>query len=340
MKCRASSIQIIQQITMWTCLDNVCATIFLTGFFLTDAAPPEQLPDSDKNTQREADIEAGNLLLGILVLSGIVLLPVLLPIAATVDSLKSTRATESNGTFRDLSKLYMGHVKAKSPHLWAILIATYLISFFRYYLLWKVYKQVPGLRADALMSPEVKPEQFAVLVTDIPPFPVGQTRKAQDTRRDKQQDSALVFFTSRVIAASAAQRLHAQNVNKRTVTNAPDPRQLIWTNLKIKRYQRKVRQYVIYVIVALTIIFFMTPFGFISDLTTLEYLKIYLPFSKSIVNVDAIQTVLEAFLPQLALMIFLALLLKFLLFLSKAEGILSESHVVRAASGRYFYFSV
>ena len=76
----------------------------------------------------------------------------------------------------------------------------------------------------------------------------------RDTLRDKQQDSALVFFKRRVIAASAAQRLHAQKVNKWAVTNAPEPCQLIWTNLKIKRDQSKVRQYVIYVIVALTII--------------------------------------------------------------------------------------
>ncbi|KAL4627669.1 hypothetical protein ACB092_05G181600 [Castanea dentata] len=328
--------------------------------------------------------------LGILILSGTVLLPVLLPIAA------------------------------KSPHLWAILIATYWVSFVTYYLLWKVYKHVPGLRAYALISPEVKPEQFAVLVRDIPPFPVGQTRKSQvdsffkiiypekfyssmvvtknkercymlfclhclillseqnlgrvrteaiyaeskttgkpkgvrptnrigflgligkkvdsveyynekiiepnpklemeqkDTRRDKQQDSALVFFTSKVIAASAAQRLQAQYVYK-------------WT---------KIPQDVIYVMVAVTIIFFMIPFGFNSDLMTLENLKIYLPFSKSIVNLDAIKTVLDAFLSQPALMIFLALLLQFLLFLSMAEGILSESHVVRAASGKYFYFIV
>ena len=76
----------------------------------------------------------------------------------------------------------------------------------------------------------------------------------RDTLRDKKQDSALVFFTRRVIAASAAQRLHAQKVNKWAVTNAPEPCQLIWTNLKIKRDQSKVRQCVIYVIVALTII--------------------------------------------------------------------------------------
>ncbi|MBD4019423.1 hypothetical protein GUI04_10450, partial [Xanthomonas citri pv. citri] len=53
-----------------------------------------------------------------------------------------------------------------------------------------------------------------------------------------------------------------------------------------------------------------------------------------------IRTVLGAYLPQIALLVFLALLPKFLLFLSKAEGIPSVSHVERAASGKYFYFSV
>lgn len=38
---------------------------------------------------------------------------------------------------------------------------------------------VSGLRANALMSPELTPEQFAVLVRDIPPVPEGRTRKEQ-----------------------------------------------------------------------------------------------------------------------------------------------------------------
>ena len=162
----------------------------------------------------------------------------------------------------------------------------------------------------------------------------------KDTLREKQLDAALVFFSSRVAAASAAQSLHAQMVDKWTVTDAPEFRQMIWTNLKIKFFQRQVRQYVIYIVVALTIVFFMIPIAFISAFTTLENLKKYLPFLESIVNLDAIKTVLEAYLPQLALIIFLALLPKFLHFLSKAEGIPSESHVVRASSGKYFYFTV
>ena len=64
--------------------------------------------------------------------------------------------------------------------MWALLLALYWVSFVTYYLLWKAYKHVSGLRADALMSREVvRPEQFAILVRDIPPVPEGQTRKDQ-----------------------------------------------------------------------------------------------------------------------------------------------------------------
>ena len=48
--------------------------------------------------------------LGILVLSGIVLLPVLLPIAATDDGGKKQAKTTSNGTFSDLDKLSMANI--------------------------------------------------------------------------------------------------------------------------------------------------------------------------------------------------------------------------------------
>ncbi|KAJ9135816.1 hypothetical protein P3X46_032951 [Hevea brasiliensis] len=373
--------------------------------------------------------------LSILVVSGIILLPVLLPVAATEKRLKVTNST-SEGSFNDLDKLSMGHVKEKSPRLWAFLIATYWVSFVTYYMLWKAYIHVSGLRAKALMSPEVKAEQFAVLVRDIPPPPEGQTLKEQVdsyfksiypetfyrsmvvtnnkevnkiyeelegykkklahaeaiyaeskesgkpegsrpttktgflgligkkvdsieyfnekikelvtkleaaqkvTLRDKQQPSALVFFTSRVTAASASQSLHAQMVDTWTAMEAPEPRQLLWTNLKIKFFKRQIRQYVVYIIVALTILFYMIPIGFISALTTLDNLKKILPFLKPVVNIVAIKTVLEAYLPQIALIVFLALLPKLLLFLSKAEGIPSQSHAVRATSGKYFYFTV
>ncbi|KAM5587572.1 CSC1-like protein ERD4 [Rosa sericea] len=374
--------------------------------------------------------------LGILVLSSLILLPMLLPVSATDTGDTATNTTTSNGTFSDLDKLSIGNVESKSPRLWAFLLGVYWVSFVTYILLWKAYKHVSDLRANALMSPDVKPEQFAVLVRDIPAVPEGLNRKDQvdsyfraiyaetfykslivtdnkevnklwkelegfrkkleraeavyaaskttgspegtrptnktgflglcgakvdsieyytkkinetipkleaeqkATLREKQLNAAIVFFTSRAAAASAAQSLHAQMVDKWTVTDASEPRQVLWPNLKIKFFQRQVRQYVVYIIVALTVVFYMIPIAFISAFTTLDNLVKLIPFIKPVVNQSALKTVLEAFLPQLALIIFLALLPKLLFALSKAEGIPSQSHAVRAASGKYFYFTV
>ncbi|XP_016464414.1 CSC1-like protein ERD4 isoform X1 [Nicotiana tabacum] len=372
--------------------------------------------------------------LGIFVFSGIILLPVLLPVASTDHSIKAANTT-SKGTFNELDRLSMGQVGNSGPRLWAFIVATYWVSVVTYYLLWKAYKHVSELRAKALMSPEIRADQFVILVRDIPPAAVGQSKKEQIdsffraiypdtfyrsmvvtnnkevnkiyeelegykkklaraeaiyeeskktnpdalkpshktgflgivgekvdsiefyndkikeliqqleveqklTLKEKQQSSALVFFNKRVAAASASQNLHAPIVDRWTVIDAPEPRQLIWTNLPKTFYERIIRQYVVYVVVFLTIFFYMIPIGFISALTTLDNLVKLLPFLKPVVNQKAIKTVLEAYLPQLALIIFLALLPKFLMFLSKAEGIPSESHVTRAASGKYFYFSV
>lgn len=157
---------------------------------------------------------------------------------------------------------------------------------------------------------------------------------------EKQQTAAVVFFTDRVTAALAAQSLHCQMVDKWTVTEAPEPRQLIWENLKIKFFSRIVRQYLIYFLVAITILFYMIPIAFVSAITTLGNLQKALPFIKPIVEIAFIRTILQSYLPQIALIVFLAMLPKFLMFLSKSEGIPSQSHAIRAASGKYFYFSV
>lgn len=50
--------------------------------------------------------------LGILVISGIILLPILLPLSATDHELKlHSKSSTSNGTFSDLDKLSMGNVR-------------------------------------------------------------------------------------------------------------------------------------------------------------------------------------------------------------------------------------
>ncbi|PIA30024.1 hypothetical protein AQUCO_05700019v1 [Aquilegia coerulea] len=320
----------------------------------------------------------------------------------------------------------MANVEEKSPRLWAFLLATYVVSFSTLYMLWKAYIHVSELRSTALSAPDVKPEQYAILVRDIPAVLEGQTRKEQvdsyfsllhadtfyrsmvvtdnievnkiwedlenyrkklaraeailaatktrpmyktgflsgekvdtinyciemirelvpklkieqeNTIREKQQSSALIFFTNRIAATSAAQTIHAKKVDTWTVVEAPEPRQIIWRNLKMKFYQRKLKKDIVFVIVALTIFFYMIPIAFISAFTTMKNLKKLLPFMKPIVDQPQVKTVLEAYLPQIALIVFLAVIPKILMFLSKTEGP-SISYVVRASSGKYFYFII
>lgn len=370
----------------------------------------------------------------ILVICGIILLPVLLPIAKTGGAGK--KLSTSKGTFNELDQLSMGNITARSVRLWAFFIACYFVSLVSLFLLWKAYKHVSLLRSEAFKTIDVKPEQFAIVVRDIPPVLDGQTRKEQVdsyfkaiypetfyrsmiitdnkkvnkiweelegykkklaraevvyagskttakpegtrptnktgclgligkkvdtieycnekinelvakleseqkvTLREKQLNAAIVFFSNRVVAASAAQSLHAQVVDHWSVFGAPEPCQLLWPNLKIKYFQRELRQYLVYFIVTLAIFFYMVPITFVSAFTTLKSLVKLLPFLKPIVKFLTLRTVLEAYLPQIALIIFLALLPKLLMFLSKLEGIPTESHAARAASGKYFYFTV
>ena len=160
------------------------------------------------------------------------------------------------------------------------------------------------------------------------------------TLHEKQQRAAIVVFNSRSAAASASQTLHAQVYDKWTVMEAPEPCQILWPNLPRNLYERQIRQSVVYVIVFLIVFFYMVPIAAIAAVTTLENLEKKLPFLKVVVEQPAIKTVLEAYLPQIVLIVFLALLPTLLMFLSKQEGIPSQSHAVRAASGKYFYFIV
>ncbi|KAJ1414198.1 Calcium-dependent channel, 7TM region, putative phosphate [Sesbania bispinosa] len=312
---------------------------------------------------------------GILVLSGIILLPVLLPLAVTDDGGK--KQTTSKGTFNELDKLSMGNITAKSPRLWAFLISCYWVSLVSIFLLWRAYKHVAWLRSEALKYPDVKPEQFAIVVRDIPTVPEGQTRKEQvdsyfkaiypetfyrsiivtDNKEVNKIWEELEGYKKKLIRAEAvyaASKTTAKPEGTRP-TNRTGFLGLIGKKVdSIEYYNEKINEFVVKLESEqkatlrekqqnAALVFFSSRVVAASASQSLHSqmnLVKLLPFIKPIVRIKALRTVLEAYLPQLALMIFLALLPKLLLFLSKLEGIATESHAIRAASGKYFYFSV
>uniref|UniRef100_A0A0C9QXW6 TSA: Wollemia nobilis Ref_Wollemi_Transcript_816_2869 transcribed RNA sequence n=1 Tax=Wollemia nobilis TaxID=56998 RepID=A0A0C9QXW6_9CONI len=378
--------------------------------------------------------------LAIVLSASVLCLPLLIPLSVTDNQyeidMEKSKNNPNAASYSDFDKLAMGNIKSKSARLWGFVAATYFVSVATYFILWKTYKHVLWLKGRKQYSMEAKPEQFVILVRDIPLVPPGETRKQQvdsffkrlypetfeqslivtdfseankvwtkiegfkkklaraevifeesktkgkpeGTRpmhrtgflglygkkvdsidfcnekikdltpklhtkqkialTEKQIGAAFIILNSRVAAASASQVVHSQLTDTWTVMAAPEPRQVLWKNLKIPFYQRMIREKIVYTIVFLTVVFYMIPITFLSAFTTLDNLKKLLPFLKGIVNIAALKSILEAYLPQIILILFLALLPMLLLALSKLEGIPSESHAVRAASGKYFYFIV
>lgn len=59
-------------------------------------------------------------------------------------------------------------MQPSSPKIWAYLGGAFWVSFVTYYVLWKSYKRIVALRIAQNSSLVATPEQYAVLVRDIP----------------------------------------------------------------------------------------------------------------------------------------------------------------------------
>lgn len=159
--------------------------------------------------------------------------------------------------------------------------------------------------------------------------------------KERQQRAAFAVFNSRAGACVAAQTLHLPGGAEWNVSLAPDPRGVVWENLPVRRLpDRVLRRVIVYCIVFLTICFYMIPITAISAIITLPQLEQTMPFLRPVVRLPIVKTILPAYLPQLALIVFLALLPWGLQLLSWLEGLASKSEIDRAAAGKYFYFSV
>ena len=134
--------------------------------------------------------------------------------------------------------------------------------------------------------------------------------------------------------------MHGLYANQWTTSAAPDPKAVIWGNLAIPFVQRLIRQTIVYFVVTLMILFYMIPIAFISALISLDNLKKKLPFLKPLMEMPLVNTALQAYLPQLVLLVFIFLLPSLLLKLSSFEGIPSKAIRDRAAAGKFFYINV
>eukprot|EP00268_Persea_americana_P033293 TRINITY_DN32985_c0_g1_i3.p1 TRINITY_DN32985_c0_g1~~TRINITY_DN32985_c0_g1_i3.p1 ORF type:complete len:470 (+),score=59.27 TRINITY_DN32985_c0_g1_i3:1811-3220(+) len=149
---------------------------------------------------------------------------------------------------------------------------------------------------------------------------------------------AFVSFDSRWGAAVCAQTQQSKNPTLWLTNWAPEPRDVYWKNLAIPYFSLSIRRLVITLSVFALVFFYMIPIAFVQSLANLEGLEKVAPFLRPVIEVKVIKSIIQGFLPGLALKIFLYILPTVLMIMSKVEGYLSLSELERRAAAKYYYF--
>ncbi|KAK4284334.1 hypothetical protein QN277_001182 [Acacia crassicarpa] len=94
---------------------------------------------------------------------------VLVPINGTSNGLESPSVT--NVTSSDIDKLSISNVEDRSERFWAHIVMAYGFTFWTCYVLCKEYEKVASMRLQFVAAEKRRPDQFTVLVRNIPPDP-------------------------------------------------------------------------------------------------------------------------------------------------------------------------
>ncbi|XP_072982956.1 CSC1-like protein At4g02900 isoform X1 [Typha latifolia] len=92
---------------------------------------------------------------------------VLLPVNWTSKTLENARGLN----FSDIDKLSISNVGQGSERFWAHLVMAYVFAFWTYYTLYREYKIITSMRLHFIASENRRPDQFTVLVRNVPPDP-------------------------------------------------------------------------------------------------------------------------------------------------------------------------
>ncbi|KAG8385792.1 hypothetical protein BUALT_Bualt03G0082100 [Buddleja alternifolia] len=93
---------------------------------------------------------------------------VLVPVNWTNDTLAKSQATD-NLQYSDIDKLSISNIPHGSQRFWTHIVMAYAFTFWTCYTLRKEYEKVATMRLHFLASERRRPDQFTVLVKNVPP---------------------------------------------------------------------------------------------------------------------------------------------------------------------------
>ncbi|CAO2823630.1 unnamed protein product [Amaranthus hypochondriacus] len=89
---------------------------------------------------------------------------VLIPVNYTNDTLKLSKTTYSS-----IDKLSISNIPLESKRFWAHLVMEYAFTFWACFILYKEYANVAAMRLQFMAAERRRPDQFSVLVRNVPP---------------------------------------------------------------------------------------------------------------------------------------------------------------------------
>eukprot|EP00850_Spirogloea_muscicola_P008191 SM000043S15819 [mRNA] locus=s43:323436:330226:+ [translate_table: standard] len=100
-------------------------------------------------------------------------LVVLVPINETDNFLPelAIQNANSNFTYTNIDRLSVANVHDGSDRLWAHVLFTWVFSAWVWLMLWLEYHTITGMRLDYLAAQKSRPDQYTVLVRQVPPDP-------------------------------------------------------------------------------------------------------------------------------------------------------------------------
>ncbi|CAA3028296.1 CSC1 At4g02900 [Olea europaea subsp. europaea] len=332
-------------------------------------------------------------------------------------------------TYSDIDKLSISNVPSGSKRFWAHIVMAYVFTFWTCYVLYKEYKIISTKRLHFLASANRRPDQYTVLVRNVPPDPdesvsehvehffcvnhpehylthqivydanklaklvekkkslynwytyyqtryernlknrpqtktgfwglwgktvdainyyseeIEKTSEEEAAEREKVMSdpksimpAAFVSFKSRWGAAVCAQTQQTSNPTLWLTEWAPEPRDVYWDNLAIPFVELNVRRLLMTVALFFLTFFFMLPIAFVQSLASIDGIEKVLPFLKPLIEAKVIKSIIQGFLPGIALKIFLILLPTILMTMSKIEGFISLSYLDRKSASKYHLF--
>ncbi|XP_047252997.1 CSC1-like protein At4g02900 isoform X2 [Capsicum annuum] len=239
-------------------------------------------------------------------------------------------------TFSTIDKLSISNVPSGSPRFWAHLVMAYVVTFWTCYILYKEYHIITTMRLQFLASENRRPDQFTVLVRNVPPDPDESVSEHVEhffcvNHPDHYLTQQVVYNANNLAKLVEKKKSYRnwltyyQTKYERNPKIKPKTKTGFWglwgkTVDAIEYYTEEIEK--------------LNK----DSLASIDGIENKLPVLRPLIQIEVVKSFIQGVLPGIILKIFLALLPMLLMAMSKIEGYTSLSSLDRRSATKYHIF--